>query len=880
LKGVLPYLFVFISFFGISQSPVDSLRNLIDLTDNPERKVDLLNDLVFALYDYSAEDAIQTAAQALKQSRRVNYKKGESWALLHHSLYYMLVGNIDQSLLYTKLALDVANEINDLDLQSRTTLQLGKVFRDIGRFDSAFYFYKEAEAIQLKVPNPASLMRIYSAISRNYLMREMPMEAIEYAKKGLEQANILNDKQWVGYAWLDLGDGYRNSYDFEKANECYSKARDLYGSYNWVTTDLNESIGISQMMQGNFEEAFKSLTVVMRAYEDYQGTHVLSNTLIKMGEILEEKGLYEIAQEYLDRALKITEPSGYLFLTGEAYYELAWVNLRANQLSSAELNIKKARTYFEQIDNELKRGGCFNVLGLIHMKKKNYDSSGFYHKTALAIRRKLGNKASISSSLFNIGELYLETNKLNEALENFQEGIAIDESIRDQYGLGMYNDRIGRIYTRQNNFVLAENYLKIAIELSLKTSSLDILGAAYNDYSILQEMKGNLKEALHYRKLYQANYDSMYSRGTAQSLISYRTLYDLASKDQQIELLNKDKQIQDDIIKSRNLTIYWIGSISVVLIALIYVLYYYSSRQKKLNMDLSEKNEEIQTQSEELQEANDTLMQLNDEITRQREEIKSQAEELQVSNEGIAKINEGLEKMVEQRTHDLRRAYQELDTFFYRSSHDFRRPLTTLMGLCEVAKMSVKDHNAIELFDKVNTTAINLDKMLMKLQSISDVGSHQLVHKEVFLKQIIDAEIASRQEIIQQKEINVQVDVNLKDVFISYPILVKIIIENLIENAIDFSSPRNPKLSVNAFSQNGSVLIEIKDNGEGIKDEIKPQIFEMFFRGTVRSSGNGLGLYIARKAAQKADGKISFKNNVDGGTTFTVEIPNDHLRSH
>jgi signal transduction histidine kinase len=51
----------------------------------------------------------------------------------------------------------------------------------------------------------------------------------------------------------------------------------------------------------------------------------------------------------------------------------------------------------------------------------------------------------------------------------------------------------------------------------------------------------------------------------------------------------------------------------------------------------------------------------------------------------------------------------------------------------------------------------------------------------------------------------------------------------------------------------------------------------MFFRGSVRSVGNGLGLYIARKAAEKANGKISFMNNPDGGTTFTVEIPNNKI---
>jgi signal transduction histidine kinase len=117
----------------------------------------------------------------------------------------------------------------------------------------------------------------------------------------------------------------------------------------------------------------------------------------------------------------------------------------------------------------------------------------------------------------------------------------------------------------------------------------------------------------------------------------------------------------------------------------------------------------------------------------------------------------------------------------------------------------------------------------------------------------------------------------LEKAFISYPVLIKIIVENLIENAIDFSTPDNPRLNVFATSQNGTVQMDFIDNGEGIKDSIKPQIFEMFFRGSVRSAGNGLGLYIARKAAEKASGKISFSSNPNGGTTFRVEIPNNKI---
>ena len=53
------------------------------------------------------------------------------------------------------------------------------------------------------------------------------------------------------------------------------------------------------------------------------------------------------------------------------------------------------------------------------------------------------------------------------------------------------------------------------------------------------------------------------------------------------------------------------------------------------------------------------------------------------------------------------------------------------------------------------------------------------------------------------------------------------------------------------------VTIEIQDNGQGIAKELQDQIFDMYYRANERSKGNGLGLYIVKKAVEKLDGAIS-----------------------
>jgi signal transduction histidine kinase len=229
---------------------------------------------------------------------------------------------------------------------------------------------------------------------------------------------------------------------------------------------------------------------------------------------------------------------------------------------------------------------------------------------------------------------------------------------------------------------------------------------------------------------------------------------------------------------------------------------------------------------------------------------------------------------VEARTLELKQAYKELDTFFYRSSHDFRRPITTFLGLAEVAKITVKDSAPLELFDKVRETAESLDRMLRKLQSISDVGAQQMVYKEVFLKELVEEILDGFSDHIHQKKIAVRLSINESHTLVSYPAMIKIIIENLIENAIHFCGTDNPYVHVKAMVHEDAATIDVEDNGQGIMEEYKSRIFEMYFRANEHSKGNGLGLYIAKKAAEKLSGQIHFTSKPFEGSLFTVSLPN------
>jgi signal transduction histidine kinase len=101
------------------------------------------------------------------------------------------------------------------------------------------------------------------------------------------------------------------------------------------------------------------------------------------------------------------------------------------------------------------------------------------------------------------------------------------------------------------------------------------------------------------------------------------------------------------------------------------------------------------------------------------------------------------------------------------------------------------------------------------------------------------------------------------------------VIGNLISNAIKYS-PQGGVVEVSADRGNGSVRVEVRDEGMGIPLSQQPQIFTKFFRGDAPASGitgTGLGLAVSRDIVESHGGRIGFTSAEGKGTTFFVELP-------
>ncbi len=165
-----------------------------------------------------------------------------------------------------------------------------------------------------------------------------------------------------------------------------------------------------------------------------------------------------------------------------------------------------------------------------------------------------------------------------------------------------------------------------------------------------------------------------------------------------------------------------------------------------------------------------------------------------------------------------------------------------------------------------------------------------------FIKDIIDYSRNTRQEIRVEnfnlltlaKEVTegLKFGNGMEDIFIKYNInpemmvttdrsRLKVILNNLIGNALKYSNPySNDRLvSIVGEVENKRLKIQVQDNGIGISDEHQPKIFEMFYRASEKSQGSGLGLYIVKETLEKLNGQISVDSKPGKGSEFKIEVP-------
>lgn len=219
---------------------------------------------------------------------------------------------------------------------------------------------------------------------------------------------------------------------------------------------------------------------------------------------------------------------------------------------------------------------------------------------------------------------------------------------------------------------------------------------------------------------------------------------------------------------------------------------------------------------------------------------------------------------------EIKRTRKQLEMYNSLLRHDISNRSQISLGCLELLRETPLNEEQRKLVDKALGHLIYSQQLLQKLSIINKAGEKRI--KKVNLDKAIKRGIESYEHIAKEKGIKINYDG--KKAFVLANELLENVFSNLIENAINHADCKNIDIYVR---ENGDeYIITVKDDGEGVPDEIRDKLFEWGTKGK-DSKGSGLGLHLVKIIVEGYGGRIMLKD-AEKGAVFEIYLKKaDHL---
>ncbi|MBN2682693.1 MAG: tetratricopeptide repeat protein [Bacteroidales bacterium] len=343
-----------------------------------------------------------------------------------------------------------------------------------------------------------------------------------------------------------------------------------------------------------------------------------------LGNIYQEQGLFDQAMEFNTKSLMYFEAMNDPKASAWSLVNIGNIYYAKTDFDKAALHYKKALEFFNQDNDEFGKATVFNNLGMIFNKKKECDSSLFYFNKALEIRNRQGELNTIALSYRYIGNayktcknfeksryflkkafmMYEKASEMNgaaqlllfigdlefdyfdaeDALKNYENAAQIYEQQGNNSGLAEALNRMSKVHVSLRNYQTSIDYANKSLEKSIPNGLLleqqNSYYYLYNSYSKM----GKYKYAFDYLTNFNLIKDSVSNEKVTQRFLQQEFILlgrehekelQILAKDneiqvKEIQLLEKNKQIQQLILKKRNNLIYYFILTTIVLLVLVF----------------------------------------------------------------------------------------------------------------------------------------------------------------------------------------------------------------------------------------------------------------------------------------------------------------------
>lgn len=633
-------------------------------------------------------------------------------------------------------------------------------------------------------------LSMLNTIAEEYLGTN-PMKAMEKAKNALKIAEASKNFQEQARALQTLGQAQR-----------------------YLLSDFDKAL----------EHSFEALKIE----EQYKLEFLKATTLSSIAEIYKEIGNNNKSLGFYMQALvvyqKLKDSRGMI----QTYNAIGISYLLLNSPQKALNYHEKALSLSKRLNSKQLEGSTIFYIAEVLKSEEKYKEAIDYQSKALAIRKTLNDEAGLGASYTSLGEIYSRAGNMEKALSHHVAGIRLKRKLNDKKGLAKSYNEVGTIFIKTEDYNRAIKNLELALQYGVEENAKKQIRESYELLYTCHAAQENYSQALEYKELFSAISEFIYSEESDRKIAEMETRFEIQKKEDEIGLLQKDKEVRDlKIAKQNDLKNSLI--VGLVLLAIIATLIYYSYQTKrKSNIDLTATNIQIKEKNLALEELNATK-----------------------------------------------------DKFFSIISHDLKGPLNSLTSFSSL----LINHTAHLSKEEIQMLAVDLDKSVKGLFGLlenllewsrSQSGNIKLNPEVLDIQDLIN----QCKQVLSKTAENKNIRLITPD-YLNFSIMadrnsVSTIIRNLISNALKFT-PQGGEVKVEAVESSNMVLVSVSDTGVGMSEDVMDKLFRIdkkhSTKGTANEKGTGLGLILCKEFVEKNGGTISVESKEGQGSIFSFTLP-------
>ena len=218
-----------------------------------------------------------------------------------------------------------------------------------------------------------------------------------------------------------------------------------------------------------------------------------------------------------------------------------------------------------------------------------------------------------------------------------------------------------------------------------------------------------------------------------------------------------------------------------------------------------------------------------------------------------------------------------VERYVQQLTHEVKSPLSAIRGAAELLEENVPPEKRKRFLTHIRTEANRIQNIVDRMLTLAALeNKQQLTQTErVELNGLVNGVVESKQSVLPAKEITVTVDIAKEVTVTGDPFWLHQAVDNLIQNAIDFSQPKGT-ITVTAGTDGRVAHLSIEDNGASIPAYAMDKIFEKFYslkRPDSDRKSTGLGLNLVRQVALLHNGRVELKNLPPQGVRAVLTLP-------